>query len=84
MRQLTIMQQQTGSSEMSVIWGLAVLVFLSKVITVYKSQMTKLVKRDNDIQRHINREGERERAREGERERERGERGTIANMEECT
>lgn len=44
--------------------GLAVLFLLSKVIMVHKSQMTKLVKRDNDTQRHINRESERERERQ--------------------
>lgn len=45
--------------------GLAVLVFLSKVITVYKSQLIKLVRRNNDTHRHINRKNrERERERE--------------------
>lgn len=48
--------------------GLAVLVLLSKVIMVYKSQMTKLVKRDNDTQRHINRESQKEKETEREKE----------------
>lgn len=46
--------------------GLAVLVFLLKVRTVYKSQLIKLLRRNNDTHRHVNRKKtERERERAG-------------------